>query len=134
MSSCGVKRIVKRRLCRGDLRNVIKIVTRTLAESKINVIGTQEVFEDLITGIQSGIETIEGKTSFSKININEKTTHLFYVLFSTIYGAVETNNHMIHYNGEYYKILSITDDNETGEFIIFQCTNRGDDDLEAATA
>lgn len=134
MANCAIKKITKRKLCRGDLRNVIKIVTRTLSPSKIDEVGTQEVFEDLITGIQAGIETMAGKSTFSQININDDTTHLFYVLFSSIYSAVEVNNHMIHYNGEYYKILSLTDDNETGEFIIFQCTNRGDDSLEAATA
>lgn len=134
MGSCVKKRIPRRKLCRGDLRNIIKIVTRSLAESKINVVGTNEVFTDLIIGIQAGIETTAGKSTFSQINVNDKTTHLFYFLFSTIYDAVETKNHMVHYGGEYFKILSMTNDNETGEFIILQCTNRGDDSLEAATA
>ena len=134
MASCGRKKIVKKKLCRGDLRSVMKIVSRTLAPSKFNEIGGEEVFVDVITGIQCGIETTAGNSRFDKINVNEKATHLFYAYHSTIYDDIEPNNNMIEFLGEYYKIIEITNDNETDQYIFFQCTFRGDKDLEAATA
>jgi len=134
MASCERKKIFKKQLCRGDLRTTIKIVTRTLSPAKMNDISGQETFVDLIVGIQCGIETTEGNSKFDKININEKATHLFYVLHSSIYDDVEVNNHMIEHLGEYYRILQITNDNETNQYIFFQCTNRGDITLNAAKA
>ena len=134
MASCKRKRIYKNKICRGDLREIMKIVSRSLAPSTLDKIGGEETFEDVIAGIQCGIETTAGNSRFDKININKKATHLFYVYHSTIYDEIEPNNNMIEYLGEYYKILEITNDNETDQYIFFQCSFRGDKTLEAATA
>lgn len=134
MPSCKLKKIFKKKLCRGDLRSVMKIVSRALAPSKLDEIGGEEIFTDVITGIQCGIETTAGNSRFDKINVNKKATHLFYVYHSTIYDEIEVDNNMIEYLGEYYKILEITNSNETNQYIFFQCTFRGDKTLGAATA
>lgn len=136
MGSCKIKRIYRNKLCRGDLRDTISIVSRTLGESLPGELTGTETFADVITGVQTAIKTIKGPAQFTGINIHPDATHLFYVIFSTLYATneVETKNHMIDLYGELYKILRIENDNENDEFLVFQCTNRGNESLEAATA
>lgn len=136
MATCKRIRIARNKLCRGDLRDTISIVSRTLGESLPGELTGTEVFTDVITGVQTAIKTIKGAAQFTGINIHPDATHLFYVIFSTLYLTleVEENNHMINLYGELYKILRIENDNENDEFLVFQCTNRGDESLEAATA
>jgi hypothetical protein len=133
MTICNKKRFKKTQLCRGDLRHRIQIVSRALQPANYNQTEPQELITVLYT-VSAGIETLRGTSKFDGVNIDQKATHLFYIIYSSRYENLEHGNNFVKHRGKLYRLLNTTEFNEDRQFFILQCTERGDETLEANQA
>ncbi|MFC3816566.1 hypothetical protein [Lysobacter sp. GCM10012299] len=132
--SCAVKRIKHVRLCSADLRHQIDIVRRSLSGVTPADIGASPVeFVPVVLGRWAGIETVQGTSRFTGVNINPKATHLFYVYYDPALSLhLEHGNSFVQFEGRNMRVLEVTEFNEQKEFTIIQCTERGEGDASQA--
>ena len=133
MAICKKKRFTRTELCAGDLRHKIDIQTRTLGGVSFGQTSASETFTTIFSP-WAAIETISGFKKFSGINIDERATDVFYIRFSTAVAALEVANHFILFDGKRFRILEVTDLNRDKRTLAIQCTDRGDDTLDASEA
>jgi head-tail adaptor len=126
--SCSVKRIKHTRICAADLREQIDIVRRVLTGITPGDLGASPVeFEPVASGRWAGIETVQGTSRFSGVNINPKATHLFYIRYDPDLSIqIESGNNFVRFEGRNMRVLEVTLFNEQKEFTIIQCTERGE--------
>ena len=92
-----------------------------------------ETFVELYR-LWSAIETVEGTKRFAGIAIDDRATHLFYVRFNSSIVLPEDGNHFIDYNGKRFRALRVTNDGEDNRYLIVQCSDRGDDDVDGSSS
>ena len=143
---CKTKQFDKTKLCTGDLKNKIKIYSRSMTNPGVNALEYSETLTEIaapwaaIKTTGAGVTTsAQGTQRFDGINIAKGVTHLFYIRFSILLSNLDHANNFVWFkdkggNEKYYKILAPINNDEQGEFIILQCTERGDASKEAATA
>lgn len=133
MAICKKKRFTRTQLCAGDLRHKIAIQTRSLGGVSFGQTSPRETFTTIFSP-WAAIETISGFRKFSGINIDENATDVFYILFSSAVAALEVGNHFILFDDKRFRILEVTDLNRDKRTLAIQCSDRGDDGLEASEA
>ena len=137
MSCKRVKNINDKVLCMGDLNYEVGIYSRVLGLTEPGADEVSELAEvafTLIANVMTGIETIDGVSRFGGVNLHEKATHLFYIMYSSRFSKLEHGNNFIKFRSEYYKILKSDTYNESRQFIVIQCTDRGDASEKEAMA
>lgn len=130
MTICRKKRIVKKKLCRGDLRHRIQIMRRRLQSAGYDDLDGIESFTN-ICYCMAAIESVKGTTRFANVNINERPTHLFYILYNPVLDALDHGNNFIKFKTRFYRVLDLENSDEDNQFIIIQTTERGLDTQEA---
>jgi len=137
MSNCEIKRIKKTKLCTDDLPYLVDIQTRALG---VTTVGLSNPVMTLTTVRQQwcGIETVrgvgQGVARFSKVNILDGATHIFWCDWDSAFPDVENRNHFIKHDSKYYKVLKVDNVNERNETIAIQTTERGETSEEASEA
>ena len=137
MAKCEYKRLKIKKLCSADLRHIVTLYLREQQEMTYNnELNSSEIFTAVFKKIPMGIETLIGVKRWGKINIEEKATHLFYMRHTynpKITGInIDHGNNFLGMGGIYFRILDINNQDEDNQFLIFQTTERGDQDLKAA--
>jgi hypothetical protein len=137
MGNCDIKRIKATKLCRGDLKHLVSLQTRSLEASGYDSSQPNEVFTT-IREQWCAIETVsgvgQGVSRFSKIHILEESTHLFWTTWDSDFPDLENRNHWILYEGKRFKILRVDNINELNTTIVIQTTERGENSEEASEA
>lgn len=139
MAKCVTKNFARTKICRGDFRNKIQIRKREQGTLAFDEIEPLETFS-LIASPFAAIETVAGVARFAGINIDERATHIFNIvytsfLFSTIsLDNLEQGNYFVRFKGRNYRILKLTNINEDNKYIAIQTTERGAESLEASKA
>lgn len=140
MSTCKRLKVDKNKICFGDYRHVIELLSRDIKAPSIGEKQAEEVFVNIDTPY-AAVKTFGGGNvgsrgirRFNGINIDPKATHLFFVPFTDLYAAIETENNFILFSGKHYSILSVDDINEDNLTIMYQCTERGTATKEASKA
>ena len=120
--------------CTADFNRRCTIETRAIAEQRFGQVSPTMGFTVLFTGYFI-IQTIKGTRRFSGINIAEGATHLFLARWrQTINDLDGAGQHFIRKSGKLYRVLDITDINESNDYVLFQCTERGFETLEESNA
>lgn len=133
MAKCIRKRIPKVKICVGDLRHKIEIQTRSLSANKVGEFNPQETFSLVVTS-WAGVETPNGSSKFLGVNINEDTTHIFVMRYSSVIANLEVANNFLLFKSRRMRILSVSNMNEDNIFLAIECTERGDDSKAASEA
>jgi len=137
LANCKFHKPTRKKLCRGDLNKKIRIQTRDLDESDYDSSQPVEQFATVFTR-RSTLETVTGILSggkkFSGVSIDERTTHIFYVLYSSALEVIESSNYFILFREKRFRVVSVTNINEDNQFLAIQVTDRGEDSLEATKA
>lgn len=135
MAVCKRIRNVRNKVCSGDLDTPISLQRRELLPPAPGELEGRESFTDIISPLWSFARTVSGVSRFSRVNINENATHLWYVRYDpAILTELETGNNFISYNNRLFRILEVTNDNETDATLIIQTRETGDDDKDASDA
>jgi len=137
MGNCDVKRIKATKLCRGDLKHLVEIQSRVLEPSDLDTSQPVETFT-IIRSQWVAIETVsgvkQGVAKFSRINIEDGATHLFWMFWDADLPAVENRNNFILHDSRRFKVLKVNNINELNTVIVIQTTERGEDTEEASKA
>lgn len=132
--SCRVRRFAKEKICLGDLRHQIDLVARQLAgQQPGDWDDTGVTFTPFATGEWAAIETVDGTSRFSGVNIDTRTTHLVYMRHRTDWTDIEAGNTFIVLaDGRRLRVLRAANNDEDGIYDIVQCTERGEDEASEA--
>ena len=133
MGKCVTKRIPKVKICAADLRKRIVIQTRELGAVMPGQFSPVETFVT-VANAWSGVETPNGRSKFLGTNINDDTTHIFIVRYSSDTSSLEVANNFVLFDSRRMRILDTTNMNEDNLFIAIECTERGDDTKAASEA
>jgi len=137
MGNCNIKRIKATKLCRGDLKHLVDLQTRSLKESGFDSSQPNEQFST-IRQQWCAIETVggvgRGVSRFAKIHILDEATHLFWTVWDSDFPDLENRNSWVLYEGRRYKVLRVDNINELNTTIVIQLTERGEDSEEASEA
>lgn len=137
MRNCDIKRIKATKLCRGDLKHLVEIQSRTLDPSGFD---TNQPVETFTTIRQQwvAIETVSGVrhgvAKFARVNILDDSTHLFWCFWDADLPAIENRNNFILHDNRRFKVLKIDNINELNTVVAIQTTERGDNTEEASKA
>ena len=131
-----IKRILKTKLCRGDLVHYVEIQERQLIDSGLE--SSQPVEEFIGIRYQwCALETLGmGVTIFNGINIVPGATHLFWCTWDSDFPKLENRNYFLSLVNENrrFKVLKVDNVNERHIALAIQTTERGNDNLEATEA
>lgn len=128
MPVCKRIRRKHRKICIGDLNDLVCLQDRDLTAPKSGVDATEE-FED--SGEEWAlVETSHGETVFDGTNTEVDVTHRIYISFVECFTA-ET---WIQFNNDRYDILDVENLEERNEWLLLRCTNRGTKDNKANEA
>lgn len=125
----------KERLCIGDLRDRVRLRSRTL---RVPPFGTAEPSE--LFGQEGGAEpgstfasvsTVRGKTAFNAIGQERVLTHTIGVRWDP---RITSEIWVELPDGRLLDVLRVTDLDERHEFMLLDCAERGDGALEANQA
>jgi len=109
-----------RKICIGDLNNVIDLQERTLTAPSSGVDATETFIVDT-PDVWAKIETVNGETIFDGTNTDINVTHRITIRFLPGITA-ET---WVLFNGERLDILDVQNFEERDEWLLLKCTNRG---------
>lgn len=130
--SCAKKKIKDVKLCIGDLNSLIQIQERRLPEiTDIDDPEPSFVFTTILS-TWSAVETIRGTSRFSNVNIEDSTTHLFWIRYNPNLSIPENGNTFILFKGRYFRIIRVTNSNEQDEWVMIEASDRGDITEQAA--
>jgi len=123
MPVCKTIRRRHRKICIGDLDNLVKLQNRSLTAPSSGVDATEE-FTDFQANpnVYALMETVNGKEFFDGIGTVINITHNIYIGFITGVTA-ET---WIEFDGRRFDILDVEDLDERKEFLRLICNDRGD--------
>lgn len=129
---CNKFRSKSRKLCSGDLKDLIEIQQRVLKPPQPGQMSGTEIFTT-IKSVWAFANTVRGTSRFASVNIDENATHLWYIRYDPDLD-IETKNNFILYESRRFSIIDVTNDDENDNFLIIQTRETGDDDKEAASA
>jgi len=140
MAKCKRIQIDRTSVCLGDYKDIIEILQRDIEAPQLGDYQAMEVLTVVDTPF-AGIKTLgginvgaHGVKRFAGVNITDETTHIFLLPFADFYMDIEIKNHFLRYDGRLFRILSVDNINEDELTIMYQCTERGDEDKEASKA
>lgn len=119
------KRIVRKhkKVCIGDLNDVICLRDRTITPPESGVDATEE-FEDSNPEVWAMVETPKGETEFDGSNVEVDVTHKFTISFTDCINS-ET---WVLFKDKHYDILDVENLEERDEWLILRCNVRGTTD------
>lgn len=122
------------KICIGDLKKKATIETRSIANQQFGETKPSINFSVLFTAYFL-VQTVKGTKRFSGVNIEKQATHLFVTRWrSSISNLDGAGEHYVRRAGKLYRVLEITNINESDEYLLFQCTERGIDTNEETNA
>lgn len=120
MAKCSFLRRPHRKVCIGDLNDVIKLQTRDITEPIFDVVDFDENFTDL-PDVFAKVETASGKTIFDGVNTDVNITHMITIRFD----AVITAETWVEFEGRRLDIIDTEDLEERHEWLLLMCLERG---------
>lgn len=133
MAVCERKRSPRRKICGGDLRNVIEIQERAIGTPAPGNVDAPITFTTVATD-RASIETTRGTRRFSGVNIDPNTTHIFTTRRNPNASLEAAGNQFVLFEGRRFRIIRLTIDNEDPYFMMYECTERGDETAAASEA
>lgn len=124
MPACEKIRRKSRKICIGDMRDMIQVQTRTIKSPVDGAFDFTEEFNDSLD-IWALVETQSGVEVFDGANIKGVVTHLFYIRFMEGF----TFEKWITFKGQKFNIIDVQNLEERDEFYLLRCSLRGDEDL-----
>ena len=124
MSVCQSIRKKKRKVCVGDMRDVITLNDRNIIPPIFNTVDFNENFEpqDIVNPESLAlVETVTGRTYFDGANTETPITHLIYIP----YNPLVTSETWITFDGRRIDILRVEDLDERHEFLKLTCNDQG---------
>lgn len=124
MSNCTTIRKRKRRVCLGDLVDVITLHNREIETPAFNTVDFDETFTPINLAQPtrlSMINTVTGKTYFDGVNTEYAVTHEIYI----VYDPQVTSATWLEFEGRRIDILNVEDFEERHEFMLLTCNERG---------
>jgi len=131
--ACKRKSFKKTEICVADLRHKIVLQSRAMSAVSAGIYEPVETFATIAT-VKSAIETVEGTRRFAGVAIDKRTTHIFWIRYTSGLVTPEDGNHFILYDARRFRVLRVTNDGEDRKWLAIQCTERGDDSQAAAQA
>lgn len=127
--ACPRKRFAKTKICIGDLRNQIIIQERAQVASEFEDDDTPiESFTDIATvfaGIKTSSTQSIGAALFSGVNLNDRATHTFTIMYDPTLANIEAGNNFILFDSRRFRILSRAINDENNLYIDISCSERG---------
>lgn len=120
MSKCVRIKKKKRKICIGDLRDLITLQNRSIQPPEFGEVDYVENFNDTGT-VFSLINTVSGTTYFDGVNTETPITHEIYIRFDPTVTA-ET---WVEFDGKRIDILSVEHLDERKEWLKLICNDRG---------
>ena len=139
VSNCKKVIFKRKKICRGDFRHKIQLYKREQASVSYGGLEPTESFS-LVAEPFAAVETVRGTTRFAEINIEERPTHIFNIvytsyLFNTVkFDELEKGNYFVRFKGRNYLVLNLENIDEDNQYIAIQTTERGTATLEASKA
>lgn len=123
MPVCKTIRRPLRKLCSGDLINIITLYNRDIGADIDSV-----DFEENLSGaiqVPASISTKRGVTVFDGTNTERVVTHWFGIR----YISDLTQEKWLQYDGRFFDIFDVEDLDERHQWMILMCAEAGDDQL-----
>ena len=124
MPKCEFIRKKKRRVCVGDMKDVITLNNRDITPPLFNTVDFDENFDPIDVGNPESfslIETVTGKTFFDGVNTETPITHIIYIP----YNENVTAETWITFEDRRIDILRVEDFDERHQFMKLTCNERG---------
>ena len=125
MSACSAIRKPKRRVCVGDMVDVITLMTRSLDAPTFNNPDFDNVFAPLNASAPKSLAMIvtpKGKTYFDSVSETDvDVTHYVYIT----YNPDVTSEIWVYFEGRRFDVLRVEDLEERHEFMLLTCVDRG---------
>ena len=131
MAACKNIRRKKRRVCIGDLDELITLQDRDIASP---IFGSVDFGEDFSADnvVWAMIETVKGGTIFDGVEEADKLTHKFYIIFD---ASVTAETWIVFGSpSRRFDILDVENLDERNEFMLLSCADRGLASQEASKA
>ena len=123
MSKCVSIRKKKRKVCTGDMKDLITLQNRAIQGITTSDVDFTENFTEAAV-VWSMIETVQGVTVFDTSNTEIVITHKFYVR----YDPTVTSETWIEFDNRKFDIVTVTNLDERKDYLLLQCRERGDKD------
>lgn len=120
MPDCTFIKRKHRKICIGDLDNLIKLQSRDIVAPVFDDVDFDEDFQDN-SEVWAKIETHTGKTIFNGINTDFNITHDITIRFDS---SVTTET-WIEFDSRKFDIMMTEDLEERKEWLLLSCTVRG---------
>lgn len=124
MPACTSIRKKKRRVCVGDMKDVITLNDRNITPPLFNTVDFDESFtpQDSVNPDSLAlVETVSGRTYFDGANTETPITHVIYMP----YNPIVTAEAWITFDGRRIDILTVEDLDERHEFLKLTCNDQG---------
>lgn len=123
MAKCVSIRKKKRKVCTGDMKDLITLQNRAIQGITTSDVDFTENFTEAAV-VWSMIETVQGVTVFDTSNTEIVITHKFYVR----YDPTVTSETWIEFDNRKFDIVTVTNLDERKDYLLLQCRERGDKD------
>ena len=121
MAACEKIRFIERKLCAGDLRNIITLQNRSITAPNSGVDFGESFSGDI--DVWAACETKNGVSIFDETNVEKVVTHVFGIR----YDSGITAETWILFEGRRLDIFNVEDLDERHEWMILTCGERGDE-------
>jgi len=120
VAKCVFLRRKHRKVCIGDLDNLIKLQNRSIEAPLFEEVDFDEDFQDHAE-VWAKIETAAGKVVFDGVDTDVNVTHLITIR----YDAAVTSETWIEFEGRRIDIVAVEDLEERHEWMLLLCNHRG---------
>ena len=120
MPICKKIQTEKWQICIGDMRNSIGLYLRDLTTPEFGSVDATEKF-NLVGNYWAALKSIRGNQFFDETNTLREATHEWSMRWIP---GVDLNK-WIQFDGNWYKILDVDDDEQRRLTLIMRCTLRG---------
>lgn len=121
-------------LCIADFRRKATIELRAIQAPNFGNTSPSESFSVIFTAYFF-VQTLKGTKRFAGVNIEKETTHLYLARWRAAINKLDgAGQHFLRSRGILYRIVEITNINESDDYILFQCTERGLDTKQETNA
>lgn len=137
--TCDIIRIKKKRLCAGDLRHLVQVMSRDQVIGSFDSVEPEEIFTEVAKSWMA-IKSIGasrqsgGRAIVSGIQILDGTTHMFFCRYTPALSEMDITKTFFLLSGEYYRVLKLDKINEDNLTLAIQCALRGDSTKAASEA
>ncbi len=120
MAKCSFLKRPHRKVCLGDLNDLITLQTRDITEPLFDTVDFDENFVDL-PQVYAKIKTTSGRTVFDGVDTDVNVSHEITIRFD----SVVTSETWVEFEGRRLDILRVEDLEERHEWMLLLCLDRG---------